>query len=162
MNRAYGGAAANVPHFTGKHTVERMIASLDIPATTLRSAYFMQNEYMVQQAIQDYGVYPMPIGSADVSMIHTRDIADQRFATTEPQFVISVSRSGRQRNCEEKRTADSQPGLYPDIAPMRLDDTFRDVEPKPRPQRAAGPGLPISIEDRVHHVRCYSLSGIGQ
>ncbi|MBA1276044.1 NmrA/HSCARG family protein [Stutzerimonas azotifigens] len=66
----------NVPHFTGKHTVERMIEGLDIPATILRPAYFMQNEFMVQQAIQDYGVYPMPIGSAGVSMIDTRDIAD--------------------------------------------------------------------------------------
>jgi uncharacterized protein YbjT (DUF2867 family) len=66
----------NVPHFTGKHTVERMIESLDIPATILRPAYFMQNERMVQQVIQNYGVYPMPIGSAGVSMVDTRDIAD--------------------------------------------------------------------------------------
>jgi uncharacterized protein YbjT (DUF2867 family) len=66
----------NVPHFTGKHTVERMIESLDIPATILRPAYFMQNERMVQQTIQDYAVYPMPIGSAGVSMIDARDIAD--------------------------------------------------------------------------------------
>lgn len=47
----------NVPHFTGKHTVERMIESLGIPATILRPAYFMQNEFMVQKTIQDYGVY---------------------------------------------------------------------------------------------------------
>ncbi|MBN6152430.1 NmrA family NAD(P)-binding protein [Xanthomonas sp. AmX2] len=66
----------NVPHFTGKHTVERMIESLAIPATVLRPAYFMQNEGMVQQAIQDYGVYPMPIGSAGVAMVDARDIAD--------------------------------------------------------------------------------------
>ncbi|MES2106087.1 MAG: NmrA/HSCARG family protein [Pseudomonadota bacterium] len=66
----------DVPHFTGKHTVERMIESLDIPATILRPAYFMQNELMVQQTIQNYSVYPMPIGSAGVSMIDARDIAD--------------------------------------------------------------------------------------
>lgn len=66
----------NVPHFTGKHTVERMIESLDIAATILRPAYFMQNERTVQQAIEGYGVYPMPIGSAGVAMIDTRDIAD--------------------------------------------------------------------------------------
>lgn len=66
----------NVPHFTGKHSVERMIESLDIPATVLRPAYFMQNEGMVQQTIQDYSVYPMPIGDAGVSMIDARDIAD--------------------------------------------------------------------------------------
>ena len=66
----------NVPHFSGKHTVERMIESLDIPATILRPAYFMQNERTVQQVIESYGVYPMPIGSAGVAMIDTRDIAD--------------------------------------------------------------------------------------
>ncbi|CAD6529506.1 NmrA/HSCARG family protein [Paraburkholderia sabiae] len=66
----------NVPHFTGKHTVERMIESLDIPATILRPAYFMQNERMVQQVIQEHGVYPMPIGSAGIAMVDARDIAD--------------------------------------------------------------------------------------
>jgi uncharacterized protein YbjT (DUF2867 family) len=66
----------HVPHFTGKHTVERMIESLDMPATILRPAYFMQNERMVQQVIQGYGIYPMPIGSAGVAMIDARDIAD--------------------------------------------------------------------------------------
>lgn len=66
----------DVPHFTGKHTVERMIESLDIPATILRPAYFMQNELMVLQTIQNYSVYPMPIGSTGVSMIDARDIAD--------------------------------------------------------------------------------------
>lgn len=53
----------NVPHFTGKHTVERMIESFNIPATILRPAYFMQNDLMVQQTIQNYAVYPMPIGA---------------------------------------------------------------------------------------------------
>jgi len=66
----------NVPHFTGKHTVERMIESLGIAATVLRPAYFMQNELMVQQTIQDHGVYPMPIGSAGVCMIDARDVAE--------------------------------------------------------------------------------------
>ena len=66
----------DVPHFTGKHTVERMIESLDIPATILRPAYFMQNDRMVQQVIQGYCIYPMPIGSSGVAMIDARDIAD--------------------------------------------------------------------------------------
>jgi uncharacterized protein YbjT (DUF2867 family) len=66
----------DVPHFTGKHTVERMIESLDIPATILRPAYFMQNDLTVQQVIREHGVYPMPIGAAGVAMIDTRDIAD--------------------------------------------------------------------------------------
>ncbi|APA88456.1 NmrA family NAD(P)-binding protein [Paraburkholderia sprentiae WSM5005] len=66
----------NVPHFAGKHTVERMIESLDVAATILRPAYFMQNERTIQQVIQNHGVYPMPIGSAGVAMVDGRDIAD--------------------------------------------------------------------------------------
>lgn len=65
-----------VPHFTGKHTVERMIESLNLPVTVLRPAYFMQNDKTVQGVIKGYGVYPMPIGSAGVAMVDTRDIAD--------------------------------------------------------------------------------------
>ncbi|PPU35794.1 MULTISPECIES: NmrA/HSCARG family protein [unclassified Xanthomonas] len=65
----------NVSHFTGKHAVERMIEQLDMPATILRPAYFMQNDATVQQTIQDHGLYPMPIGAAGVAMIDTRDIA---------------------------------------------------------------------------------------
>jgi uncharacterized protein YbjT (DUF2867 family) len=66
----------HVPHFTGKHTVERMIDSLDLPATILRPAYFMQNDLAIRQVIQGHGVYPMPIGSAGIAMIDVRDIAD--------------------------------------------------------------------------------------
>ena len=66
----------NVPHFTGKHTVERMIESLDLPVTVLRPAYFMQNDERIQSVVESYGVYPMPIGQAGVSMVDVRDIAD--------------------------------------------------------------------------------------
>ena len=66
----------NVPHFTGKHTVERMIESLDLPVTVLRPAYFMQNDERIQSVVENYGVYPMPIGQAGVSMVDVRDIAD--------------------------------------------------------------------------------------
>jgi uncharacterized protein YbjT (DUF2867 family) len=89
----------NVPHFTSKHTVERMIETFDMPATILRPAYFMQNERTVQQVIQNFGVYPMPIGSAGVAMIDTRDIADiavaellrrDQAATSLPQVTLDL------------------------------------------------------------------------
>ena len=67
---------AEVPHFTSKHTVERMIEKLDLPATILRPAYFMQNDIGIQPVIEGYGVFPMPIGSKGVAMIDARDIAD--------------------------------------------------------------------------------------
>jgi uncharacterized protein YbjT (DUF2867 family) len=89
----------NVPHFTGKHTVERMIESLDMAATILRPAYFMQNDLAVQHVIRDYGVYPMPIGAAGVAMVDTRDIADvavaellrrDRSQTVLPRMTLDV------------------------------------------------------------------------
>jgi len=93
----------NVPHFTGKHTVERMIESQGIPATILRPAYFMQNDLMVQQTIQNYSVYPMPIGSAGVSMIDVRDIADvavaellRRERATSAQGSVTLELTGPQ------------------------------------------------------------------
>lgn len=66
----------DVPHFTGKYTVERMIEKLDLPATILRPAYFMQNDVQVQPVIEGYGVFPMPIGSKGCAMVDARDIAD--------------------------------------------------------------------------------------
>jgi uncharacterized protein YbjT (DUF2867 family) len=66
----------NVPHFTGKHTVERMIESLSLPVTILRPAYFMQNDASIQSVVVNHGIYPMPIGQAGVAMIDVRDIAD--------------------------------------------------------------------------------------
>ncbi|RZL40585.1 MAG: NmrA/HSCARG family protein [Rubrivivax sp.] len=66
----------DVPHFTGKHTVERMIESLDLPATILRPAYFMQNDVSIQPVIEGYGVFPMPIGAIGCAMVDVRDIAD--------------------------------------------------------------------------------------
>ncbi|CAD6534941.1 NAD(P)H azoreductase [Paraburkholderia kirstenboschensis] len=66
----------NVPHFTGKHTVERMIESLEMPATILRPAYFIQNDERIKSVVESYGIYPMPIGQAGVNMVDVRDIAD--------------------------------------------------------------------------------------
>ena len=66
----------DVPHFTGKHTVERMIEDSDLPATILRPNYFMQNDAAMKDAIMGHGVYPQPIGSKGLSMVDARDIAD--------------------------------------------------------------------------------------
>jgi uncharacterized protein YbjT (DUF2867 family) len=66
----------DVPHFTGKHTVERMIEGLKLPATILRPAYFMQNDIPIQAVVENYGVFPMPIGAKGCAMVDVRDIAD--------------------------------------------------------------------------------------
>lgn len=70
-----GEAYADVPHFAGKATVERMIEALDLPATVLRPAYFIQNDLRQKELLQGPGVYGAPIGAKGVSMVDIRDIA---------------------------------------------------------------------------------------
>ena len=70
-----GADYTDVPHFTGKHTVERMIEHCAIPATILRPAYFMQNDLRQKDALLGGGVYAMPVGTKGISMVDTRDIA---------------------------------------------------------------------------------------
>jgi uncharacterized protein YbjT (DUF2867 family) len=65
---------ADVPHFAGKHTVERMIEALDLPATILRPAYFIQNDLRQKDALLGFGAYGAPVGSRGVSMVDIRDI----------------------------------------------------------------------------------------
>lgn len=71
-----GEAYADVPHFAGKHTVERMIEALDLPATVLRPAYFIQNDLRLKEPLVNFGVYGMPIGAKGVSMVDIRDIGE--------------------------------------------------------------------------------------
>jgi uncharacterized protein YbjT (DUF2867 family) len=71
-----GEAYADVPHFAGKYTVERMIEVLDLPATILRPAYFIQNDIRLKAPLLKSGVYGMPIGAKGVSMVDIRDIGE--------------------------------------------------------------------------------------
>lgn len=66
----------DVPHFTGKYTVERMIEQFDLPATVLRPSYFMQNDAMLRGGLIEHGRYGMPVGDVGVSMVDVRDIAE--------------------------------------------------------------------------------------
>ncbi len=66
----------NVPHFTGKFTVERMIEQFGLPATVLRPAYFMQNDARLKDVVLGHGIYPMPVGGVGLSMVDTRDIGE--------------------------------------------------------------------------------------
>ena len=89
----------NVPHFTGKFTVERMIEQFAIPATILRPAYFIDNDVTQKPALLEYGVYAMPVGGVGLSMVDTSDIADvavaelmrrEAAAAPLPRVVINV------------------------------------------------------------------------
>ena len=71
-----GADYADVPHFTGKHTVERMIEQSGVPATMLRPAYYIQNDMRQKDALLKGGVYAMSVGGKGISMVDTRDIAE--------------------------------------------------------------------------------------
>lgn len=73
----FGGEAyADVPHFAGKYTAERMIEALDLPVTVLRPAYFIQNDLRQKDGLLTAGVYSSPIGAKGVSMVDIRDIGE--------------------------------------------------------------------------------------
>ena len=71
-----GEEYADVPHFAGKHTVERMIEALQLPATVLRPAYFIQNDLRLKEPLLKFGAYGMPIGPRGISMVDIRDIGE--------------------------------------------------------------------------------------
>ncbi|MEO7497428.1 MAG: NmrA/HSCARG family protein [Massilia sp.] len=66
----------NVPHFSSKFGVERMIEQMGLHATILRPAYFINNDLTVKDVVTGYGIYPMPVGSKGLAMVDTRDIAE--------------------------------------------------------------------------------------
>ena len=66
----------NVPHFAGKHAVERMIEQMGLNATVLRPAYFINNDLSLKDAILGHGVYPMPVGNKGLAMVDARDIGE--------------------------------------------------------------------------------------
>lgn len=66
----------NVPHFSGKFGVERMIEQMGLHATILRPAYFINNDLTVKDVVTGYGIYPMPVGSKGLAMVDTRDVAE--------------------------------------------------------------------------------------
>ena len=93
-----GETYANVPHFTAKVAVERMIERCEIPATILRASYFINNDIRLKDPL-GHGVYPMPIGEKGLSMIDTRDIAEiaalellrrEKAADTLPTEVLNL------------------------------------------------------------------------
>jgi len=64
-----------VPHFACKLIAERMIRRLDLPATILRPAFFMQNDLRQKPAL-DHGLYGNPVGHRGMAYVDTRDIAE--------------------------------------------------------------------------------------
>jgi uncharacterized protein YbjT (DUF2867 family) len=73
--------AAWLPHFGSKIGVEEALKVSGIPFTILRPNNFFQNDYWFKDALLQYGVYPQPIGSAGISRVDVRDIAEAAAVT---------------------------------------------------------------------------------
>jgi uncharacterized protein YbjT (DUF2867 family) len=97
-----GAEYVDVPHFTGKYTVERMIEHCDLPATVLRPAYFVQNDVRQKDPLLTHGVYGMPIGAKGISMVDVRDIGD---AAARELLAVNVLLA----RCRAKRTNSLDP-----------------------------------------------------
>jgi uncharacterized protein YbjT (DUF2867 family) len=69
-------SAAHLPHFGSKIGIEEAVRRSGIPWTILRPNSFFQNQHMYRQAIVEHGIYPEPIGTAGISRIDVRDIAE--------------------------------------------------------------------------------------
>ena len=110
-------ALVDVPHAAAKYAGERMIETLDLPATILRPNYFFQNDAMVKDALLEKGFYAMPVGNFGGAMVDIRDIADvaalellrrDRAAERLPRDLIDISGP-------EVLTADGIASIWTDV-----------------------------------------------
>ena len=125
---------SNVPHFAGKHGVERMIEQMGLNATILRPAYFMDNEVTIKDVVTGYGVYPMPIGGKGLAMIDARDIGEiaaiellRRERAAEPLPLETINLVG-----PDTLTGAKAAGIWSDVLGLEIayggDDTQRFEE----------------------------------
>jgi len=68
--------APHLPHFGSKVAIEQAIKQSGIDYTILQPNNFYQNDYWYKDAMQQYGVYPQPLGSVGTDRVDIRDIAD--------------------------------------------------------------------------------------
>jgi len=66
----------DVPHFASKLAMENAIREFNVPFTIIRPNYFMQNDAALKDPLTKAGVYPMPLGTAGISAVDVRDIAE--------------------------------------------------------------------------------------
>ena len=69
-------SAAHLPHFGSKIGIEEAVKRSGAAWTILRPASFFQNQLMYLPVVRQHGVYPEPIGSAGISRVDVRDVAE--------------------------------------------------------------------------------------
>lgn len=68
--------APHLPHFASKVAIELAIKQSGIDYTILQPNNFYQNDYWFKDPMQQYSVYPQPLGSVGTDRVDIRDIAD--------------------------------------------------------------------------------------
>lgn len=71
----------DVPHFASKVAVENALREFGVPYTILRPGYFFQNDLSLKPLLQQAAIYPMPIGTAGISAIDSRDVSEAAAVT---------------------------------------------------------------------------------
>jgi uncharacterized protein YbjT (DUF2867 family) len=66
----------DVPHFASKVAIENALRKFGVPYTILRPGYFFQNELALKPMLLQMGLYTTPIGTAGISAVDVRDIAE--------------------------------------------------------------------------------------
>lgn len=66
----------DVPHFASKVATESALHEFGVPYTILRPGYYFQNDLAQQPLLMQMGIYTMPIGTAGMSAVDVRDIAE--------------------------------------------------------------------------------------
>ncbi len=155
-----GEIFTDVPHFSGKFTVERMIEQFDMPATILRPAYFFQNDIALKAAILDKGLYAMPVGNVGLSMVDARDIAEvaalallrrENAAAPLPREVIEIVGP-------DSLTGESLAGIWSDILGRPIAYAGDDLDAYEKQSRAHIPGW-MAYDMRMM-VRAFQRNGM--
>jgi uncharacterized protein YbjT (DUF2867 family) len=144
----------DVPHFTSKYAVERMIEQFDLPATVLRPSYFMQNDVSLKDALLEHGVYPMPVGSMGVSMVDTRDIADIAVSSLlrRENSSVPLSRETIELVGPEALTGSELAGIWSEVLSKPINYGGNDLEAFESRMRTFAPGW-LAREIRIMLAR---------
>ena len=65
-----------IPHFASKLPIEAAVKESGLEWAIIRPNNFFQNDFALQQAITEFGVYPQPLGSVGSHRVDVRDIAE--------------------------------------------------------------------------------------
>ena len=136
-----GQPYADVPHFASKVAVERMIEVLDLPASILRPAYFIQNDFRQKDALLGAGLYAMPVGARGISMVDIRDIGEAaaKELLRRERARITLPRAIYELVGPEALTGESLAALWSDVLGRPITYGGNDLGPLEQRLKEFGP-----------------------